>query len=105
MVQRPFLASSDQRSLRPSYVVSSSRPPSAAAIFSIISCEITSKSVEPQTVHLTAPLCVAATPHDLHIDTGPDFARSSATASASAFVAADALFGMKRARSEERRVG
>src|SRR3989304_8389790 len=96
MVQRPFLAPSDQRSLRPSYVVSASRPPSAAAIFSIISCEITSKSLDPQTVHVTAPLCVAATPHDLHIDTGPDFARSSATASASALVAVAAPFGMNR---------
>ncbi len=35
-------------------------------------------------------------PHERHMDTGPDFARSSATASASALVAFDALFGMKR---------
>ena len=96
MVQRPLRASSVQRSLRPSYVVSSSRPPSTAAIFSIISREITSKSVAPQTVHFTALLCVAVTPHARHIDTGPDFARSRATASASALVAVEALFGMNR---------
>ena len=50
----------------------------------------------PQTVHFTASLCVAVTPHARHIDTGPDLARSSATASASALVAAEALFGMNR---------
>ena len=47
-------------------------------------------------MHFTAPLCVAVTPQARHIDTGPDFARSRATASASALVAAEALFGMNR---------
>ena len=57
---------------------------------------MTSKSVPPQTVHFTASLCVAVTPHARHIDTLPDFARSRATASARALVAAEALFGMNR---------
>ena len=48
-----------------------------------MSREITSKSVAPQTVHFTASLCVAATPHARHSETGPDFARSRATAWAS----------------------
>ncbi len=89
MAQRPFLAPTVQRSLRPSYVVSSWRPLSTAAILSIISREITSKSVAPQTVHFTGSLCVAVTPHARHIDTGPDLVLSSATASASGFVAAE----------------
>ena len=45
---------------------------------------MTSKTVPPQTPQATGRLSVAVTPHLTHIEIGCDFARSSATASASA---------------------